>query len=260
MQIARTPSGTTTAGIVVGAALVASMAFLLFRAGRALAANGQSPFRWAWIALAAVTLLGPQIYRAYSIPTGAMEDTLLIGDQILVRVAGAPAPSRGGLVVFRYPVDINQTFVKRVMGVPGDRIRLVNKAVYLNGKKLDEPYAYHKTAYIDSYRDNFPSVPNVHLMPAGQEMLDRHVVNGEIVVPPGNYFVLGDNRDASLDSRYWGFVPRANLIGTPSIIYWSYDAPFQASAGLDLADRYTGFFSRTRWRRIFMPVRGYAIQ
>ena len=108
------------------------------------------------------------------IPTGSMEDTLLIGDHLLVdKLAYAPPGpvskyllpysdvKRGDIIVFRYPVDISQTFVKRVIGVPGDRIRLVNKQVYLNGKKLDEPYKYHKTEYIDSYRDNFPGEPNV---------------------------------------------------------------------------------------------------
>jgi signal peptidase I len=122
-------------------------------------------------------------------------------------------------------VDITQTFVKRCMGVPGDRIRIVNKQVYLNGVKLDEPYKVHKTDYIDSYRDNFPSEPNANLYPGALEMLQHHVVNGEVVVPPGYYFAMGDNRDSSLDSRYWGFVPRENIIGKPLIIYWSYDAP-----------------------------------
>ena len=197
------------------------------------------------------------------IPTGAMEDTLLIGDQLLVRVLGVASPSRGDIIVFRYPVDIRQTFVKRCMGVPGDRIKLVNKQVYLNGKKLDEPYVYHKTEYIDSYRDNFPSEPNVHVYETAQDMLEHHVVNGEVVVPPDSYFAMGDNRDASLDSRYWGFVPRANLIGTPWIVYWSYgptEAPASSGADMDqIVDRYQHFFTKTRWRRIFMPVRGYAL-
>jgi signal peptidase I len=95
-------------------------------------------------------------------------------------------------------------------------------------------------------------------------MLERHVVNGEVVVPPDSYFAIGDNRDASLDSRYWGFVPRANLIGTPWFIYWSHDAPTEALSSAapsvdQIADRYRGFFTKTRWRRIFMPVRGYAV-
>src|ERR1022692_1858124 len=207
---------------------------------------------------------GPQVFRAYVMPTGSMEDTILIGDQFLVRVLGVSTRSRGDVIVFRYPVDIRQTFVSRCMGVPGDRIKLANKQVYLNGKKLDEPYVYHKTQYIESYRDNFPSDANVHIPDSGQDMLEHHVVNGEVVVPPDSYFVMGDNRDSSLDSRYWGFVPRANLVGTPWIVYWSYAAPTgtlaSSAIGIDLiVDRFQGFFTRTRWRRILMPVRGYAV-
>ena len=93
---------------------------------------------------------------------------------------------------------------------------------------MQEPYVYHKTHYFDSYRDNFPNSPNVHVEAAAQDMLLNHVKNGEVVVPPSCYFAMGDNRDYSLDSRYWGFVPRANIIGKPLLIYWSYDASTQA--------------------------------
>jgi signal peptidase I len=217
------------------------------------------------------------LVQAFVIPTGSMEDTLLIGDHLLVdKLAYAPPGpvskfilpyepvKRGDIIVFRYPVDIRQTFVKRCMGVPGDRIRLVNKAVYLNGNRLDEPYVYHKTEYIDSYRDNFPSDPDVHISDSGQDMLEHHVVNGEVVVPPDSYFAMGDNRDSSLDSRYWGFVPRDNIIGKPLIIYWSYDAPTEAlsnpTIGIDhLEDLLLHFFTKTRWRRTFMLVHGVAI-
>jgi signal peptidase I len=214
------------------------------------------------------------LVQAFVIPTGSMEDTLLIGDHLLVdKLAYAPAGrfskyilpyedvKRGDIIVFRYPVDIRQTFVKRCMGVPGDRIKLVNKQVYLNGKKLDEPYVYHKTEYIEPYRDNFPSEPNVHISDSGQDMLEHHLVSGEVVVPPGNYFAMGDNRDSSLDSRYWGFVPRENIVGKPLIIYWSYDAPTEAlsnpTIGIDhLVDLLEHFFTKTRWRRTFMLVHG----
>ena len=254
-------AGAPRVSVILAIAFIAALAFPLFLAGRALFGNGRTRFRWGWIALATVTLLAPQVFRAYLIPTGAMEDTILIGDQLLVRVLGVSAPSRGGIFVYRYPVDIRQTFVKRCMGVPGDRLKLVNKEVYLNGKKLVEPYAYHKTGYIESYRDNFPSETNVHLADPGRDMLEHHVLSGEVVVPPDNYFVMGDNRDSSLDSRYWGFVPRANLIGTPWIVYWSSEARTEALAGsgIDIADRYRHFFTNTRWRRILMPIRGYAV-
>jgi signal peptidase I len=217
------------------------------------------------------------LVQAFVIPTGSMEDTLLIGDHLLVdKLAYAPPGpiskhilpyepvKRGDIIVFRYPVDIRQTFVKRCMGVPGDRIRLVNKEVYLNGKKLDEPYVYHKTEYIERYRDNFPSEPDVHVYEPAQDMLEHHVVNGEVVVPADSYFAMGDNRDSSLDSRYWGFVPRENIIGKPLIIYWSYDAPTEAlsdpTIGLDhLVDLLEHFFTKTRWRRTFMLVHGVTI-
>src|SRR5579871_5468782 len=161
------------------------------------------------------------LVQAFVIPTGSMEDTLLIGDHLLVdKLAFAPPGPisrfllpytqvrRGDIIVFRYPVDIRQTFVKRAIGVPGDRIRLVDKQLILNGHKVLEPYVYHKTEYIDSYRDNFPGEPNVHLAESAMDMLMNHVQGGEVVVPPGFVFAMGDNRDSSLDSRYWGFVPR----------------------------------------------------
>jgi signal peptidase I len=228
-----------------------------------------------WTVTIVLLLFGTTtLVQAFVIPTGSMEDTLLIGDHLLVdKLAYAPpGPAskfvlpyqnvkRGDIIVFRYPVDIRQTFVKRCMGVPGDHIKLVNKQVYLNNKKLDEPYAYHKTEYIDSYRDNFPGEPDVHISESGQEMLEHHVVNGEVVVPPDSYFAMGDNRDSSLDSRYWGFVPRDNIIGKPLIIYWSFDAPTEAlsnpTIGLDhLVDLTLHFFTKTRWRRTFMLVHG----
>ena len=172
---------------------------------------------------------------------------------------------RGDIIVFRYPVDIRQTFVKRVIGVPGDRIRLENKNVFVNGKKLDEPYKIHKTEYIDSYRDNFPGEPNTRLSDSGVDMLASHVVSGEVVVPDNSYFAMGDNRDSSLDSRYWGFVPRENIIGKPLIIYWSYDAPTERLAsptiGLDhILDLAQNFFTKTRWKRTFNLIHGYPIQ
>jgi len=217
------------------------------------------------------------LVQAFVLPTGSMEDTLLIGDHLLVdKLAYAPSGpiskhllpysdvKRGDIIVFRYPIDINQTFVKRVIGVPGDRIRLENKQVYLNGKKLVEPYKYHKTEYIDSYRDNFPGEPNVGIFPPAQVMLEQNVVKGEVVVPPDNFFAMGDNRDSSLDSRYWGFVPRKNIIGKPLIIYWSYDAPTERLAsptiGFDhMMDLAQNFFTKTRWSRTFKLIHPYPV-
>ena len=218
------------------------------------------------------------LVQAFVIPTGSMEDTLLIGDHLLVdKLAYAPpgpvtkyllpyeTVKRGDIIVFRYPVDIRQTFVKRVIGVPGDHIRLVNKEVCLNGHKLNEPYVYNKTEYFDSYRDNFPGEPNMHISESAQDMLSNHVQNGEVVVPPDHYFAMGDNRDSSLDSRYWGFVPRENIIGKPLIIYWSYDAPTEALANpIHLVRPYArsgdALFTKTRWTRTFNLIHGYPIQ
>jgi signal peptidase I len=216
------------------------------------------------------------LVQAFVIPTGSMEDTLLIGDHLLVdKLAYAPAGpvskyilpyqeiKRGDIIVFRYPMDVTQTYVKRVVGIPGDRIHIRNKQVFRNGEKLNEPYTYFKTEYIDSYRDNFPSEPNTRISEAAQEMLEKHVVNSEIVVPPSSYFAMGDNRDSSFDSRYWGFVPRENIIGKPLIIYWSYDAPTERLASstisLDHAiDLLQNFFTKTRWRRTFKLIRGHS--
>ena len=217
------------------------------------------------------------LVQAFVIPTGSMEDTLLIGDHLLVdKLSYAPGGpiskyilpycevKRGDIIVFRYPMDIKQTFVKRVVGVPGDRIRIEKKQLWLNGKLAKEPYTYHKLDYFDSYRDNFPAEPNVRLPDAAQSMLEKNVVNGEVVVPPDHYFAMGDNRDSSLDSRYWGFVPRENIIGKPLIIYWSYDAPTDRLAspdiGLDhIKDLALNFFSKTRWKRTFQLIRGYPL-
>ncbi|MGA2593881.1 MAG: signal peptidase I [Bryobacteraceae bacterium] len=231
-----------------------------------------------WTVTIVLLLFGTTtLVQAFVIPTGSMEENLKIGDHLLVdKLAYAPPGpvskhvlpyedvKRGDIIVFRYPVDIRQTFVKRCMGVPGDRIHLVNKQVYLNGKKLDEPYVYHKTEYIDSYRDNFPSDPNVHISDSGQDMLEHHVQGGDVVVPADSYFAMGDNRDSSLDSRYWGFVPRENIVGKPLIIYWSYDAPTEAlsnpTIGTDhLIDLMLHFFTKTRWERTFRLVHGYPV-
>ena len=218
------------------------------------------------------------LVQAFVIPTGSMEDTLLIGDHLLVdKLAFAPAgaftkhllpysePHRGDIIVFRYPVDIRQTFVKRVMGVPGDHIHLENKRVWLNGHVLDEPYVVHKTEYLDSYRDNFPNDPNAALLGGAPAMLENNVKNGEVVVPPGFYFAMGDNRDQSLDSRYWGFVPRENIIGKPLIIYWSYDATTDdlSNPGATiphLIDVIVHFPTKTRWVRTFRLIRSYPVQ
>jgi signal peptidase I len=218
------------------------------------------------------------LVQAFVIPTGSMEDSLLIGDHLLVdKLAYAPSDSvgdailpyldvqRGDVIVFRYPIDLAQTFVKRVIGVPGDHIKIVDKQVFLNGKAIEEPYKVHKTEYDDAYRDNFPSPPNVQVYEPALEMLRDNVEGGELVVPEGKFFAMGDNRDLSLDSRYWGFVPRENIIGKPLIIYWSYDAPTEhlEDSSISIAhlqDVLLNFFSKTRWTRSFNLIHPYHLE
>jgi len=174
------------------------------------------------------------VVQAFQIPSESMENTLLIGDYLLVdklRYGGGALwdhfipyrqVRRGDIVVFHYPVNPAQHFVKRVVGVPGDRVRLIKRQVYVNGTMLTEPYVRHSSARLDLYRDDFPQLIN----DAGESaswagQMKKWVEDKQLIVPEGFYFVLGDNRDESLDSRYWGFVPRENIIGRPLLIYWS---------------------------------------
>lgn len=221
------------------------------------------------------------LVQAFIVPTPSMDATVRVGDHLLVdKLSYAPAGAiskyllpytpikRGDVIVFRYPVNIDENYVKRVMGVPGDHIHLVNDEVYLNGKKLVEPYVRHIPAIQRPYAAEFPSIPpGFDVEPKerarAQEMFDQNVVNGELVVPEGQYFAMGDNRDDSADSRYWGLVPRDYVIGKPLFIFWSYDAQtedlvgFTANHFVDLA---LHFFTRTRWDRTFKLVRGYPVE
>jgi signal peptidase I len=216
------------------------------------------------------------LVQAFIVPTPSMDTTVMVGDHLLVdKLSYAPAgalskqllpytePKRGDVIVFRYPMDIRQNYVKRVIGVPGDHIRVADKVVYLNGKPLTEPYTQHVFPGIEPYRDNFPSEPYGPVYDRAREMLANHVMNGELVVPPGSYFAMGDNRDNSLDSRYWGFVPRENIIGKPLVIFWSYDAPTEdwvGNTGNHYADLFKNFFVKTRWDRTLKLVRGTPIE
>ena len=173
--------------------------------------------------------------QAFQIPSESMENTLLVGDYVLVdKVDFAPRglwgrvlpyqPIRcGDIVVFRYPVDPQQHLVKRVVGVPGDHVKLVDKHVLVNGHPIDESHAIFTSRSYDVFRDDFPRMD--YLSPAVElrwwMKMPSLVKNGELVVPPGAYFVMGDNRDNSSDSRYWGLVPRENIVGRPLLIYWS---------------------------------------
>jgi signal peptidase I len=237
---------------------------------------GRNPGKRSSVTEWAVTILiylfaTTTLVQAYVIPTSSMEGNLLVGDHVLVdRVAFAdPGPfgrhilpyrevERGDIVVFLYPEDIRVTYVKRVIGLPGDHIRLDNGQVIRNGRRLLEPYTQHTATYPDPYRDNFPQPPGAFTTPRGRDMLEHHVRDGELIVPPGMLFALGDNRDNSADSRYWGFVPRDYVVGKPLLVYWSYDAPtadlqeWNMDHVIDLAQH---FFTRTRWTRTLLVPR-----
>ncbi|HEV3199507.1 MAG TPA: signal peptidase I [Bryobacteraceae bacterium] len=218
------------------------------------------------------------LVQAFVIPSASMESSLLIGDHVLVdKLLFAPSGPvskrllpyrdvrRGDIIVFRYPIDISQDYVKRAIGIPGDHIRLVNKQLMLNGHLVNEPYVQHIFPGTEPYRDNFPSAPGPSSPPPVVDMLQNHVVDGEVVVPPGYIFAMGDNRDDSADSRYWGFVPRENIVGTPVVIYWSFEAPTQdltnPNIGIDhIVDVIAHFFTKTRWKRTFKLIRGYPLQ
>jgi signal peptidase I len=189
------------------------LVFLFIMAGRSLAASGAANgLVFPWIAVCCMFTLPLFFVRAFVIPSGGMEDTLLIGDRVLTRVFPRIQPARGDILVFHYPSDRRQTFVKRVIGLPGDRIRIASGIVYRNGTALAEPYATHKFVSLSRHSENFPG----DRLPPG---LRNQVQNGEVFVPAGKYFVLGDNRENSLDSRYWGFIDNSDIIGKPILIY-----------------------------------------
>lgn len=241
--------------------------------------EGVAGFIAEWAVTILLLVFGiTMLLQTFVVPTSSMEDTILIGDHMVVdKLAFAPPGvlskyllpytpvKRGDVIVFKYPPNIRENYIKRVVGVPGDRIKVVNKDLYINGKKADEPYVVHKSPYVDSYRDNFPSQPNMPLEQGAIEMLQTSVKDGEVKVPENCYFAMGDNRDNSADSRFWGFVPRQNIVGKPVVIFWSYDTTTARLADpnfisidhiLDLA---TNFFSKTRWRRTFMLIRAYPL-
>jgi len=241
----------------------------------------QRGFIAEWAVTIVLLLFGTTtLVQAFVIPSASMVGTLLIGDHVLVdKLVFAPKGPitghllpyrdvrRGDIIVFRYPLMISQDYVKRAIGLPGDRIRLVDRKLMLNGKLVDEPYAIH--SHPDStelYRDNFPEGAHTYpLRPRAQEMVDNYVRDGDLVVPPGYIFAMGDNRDDSDDSRFWGLVPKENIVGTPLIIYWSFDTDTASltngNIGIDhIVDVVAHFFTKTRWSRTFKLIRGYPLK
>jgi signal peptidase I len=218
------------------------------------------------------------IVQAFEIPSSSMENTLLIGDHVFVNREQFAPPTHwlpiipyrqihfGDIIVFLHPAEPGLYVVKRVMGVPGDHIHLRDGVVYRNGQKVDEPYVIHTgpDAY-NPYRDNFPAVPASdfnNVVPEWQLTMKQHIQGDDIVVPPDNYFAMGDNRDVSYDSRYWGFIPHENIIGRPMFIYWSFETPSDQYKQTEISQRVGfllhtvfHFFDETRWRRTFRIVR-----
>jgi signal peptidase I len=219
------------------------------------------------------------IVQAFQIPSESMQNTLLIGDYLLVdKEHYGPGGhwswmipyqkiKHGDIIVFRYPLNPTQHFVKRVVGVPGDHIRLINKQVFVNGHPQAEPYVIHSDRMIRSFRDNFPEGERAseHLNWKWTEQIDRLTEEGQLIVPEGYYFAMGDNRDESSDSRYWGFVPQENIIGRPLFIYWSVLERSPDDVDVDdeqPGDKLTGLESRIsrgwkamRWNRMFTLIR-----
>jgi signal peptidase I len=220
------------------------------------------------------------IVQAFEIPSSSMENTLLIGDHVFVNREQFAPPTRwlgpilpyrqirhGDIVVFLSPAEPGLYVVKRIIGIPGDHLHLRDGVVYRNGEKLNEPYVIHQTGELsyNPYRDNFPSVAPSEMSnvtPDWELALPQHIEGDDLVVPANSYFGMGDNRDVSLDSRYWGFIPRENVIGRPMFIYWSFETPAGQYLEREVGQRIAflvhvvvHFFDETRWRRTFMVVR-----
>ena len=216
------------------------------------------------------------IVQAFQIPSESMENTLLIGDYLLVdklhfgkdglwgHILPYDHVRRGDIIVFHYPVHPSEHFVKRVAAVPGDRIRLINRKVYVNGVAQNEPYVHYSRPH-DPFRDEFPRL-DVAFVPSmnGSWLMQMKKLteDNQLIVPEGNYFVMGDNRDDSLDSRYWGFVPQENIVGRPLVIYWSMRNPDPPVGRMTPGDKLYRFFYAlshitqiTRWDRTLRLVR-----
>ena len=216
------------------------------------------------------------VVQAFQIPSESMMNTLLVGDYLLVNKLcyGGTGPgdhvmpyqkiARGDVIVFHYPVDPQQHFVKRVIGLPGDKLRLVNKQVWINGTALQEPYVRYLDPPKNMFRDNFPrlDIPAIGLEGKWWLEMRKLVDDGQLIIPEGHYFVMGDNRDNSQDSRFWGFVPRENIIGRPLVIYWSVEAwDRDRSLASSFSGRLNHFayglthvFQVTRWHRTLRLV------
>jgi signal peptidase I len=220
------------------------------------------------------------VVQAFEIPTGSMEDTLLVGDHVFVDRIGPTAKAgylgplvpyrqikRNDIIVFLHPATPGMYVVKRIVGIPGDRLHLENGKLFVNGVAQNEPYL-NPNHYYEEYKDEFPRIPAVTQREIAQGypwwpmQLQGNIQNGDLVVPQDSYFGMGDNRSNSLDSRFWGFIPKENIVGRPLFIYWSFDTPrdqYEHASWFDRA-KFMGyillhFFGETRWNRAFHFVR-----
>jgi signal peptidase I len=217
------------------------------------------------------------VIQHFEIPSGSMENTLLIGDHVFVdRLTptgkyGFPGPvmpyhelHRFDIAVFVSPAEPGLYLVKRIVAVPGDRLHLHDGNLYINGVRQAEPYVKH-TEPPDAYRDEFPAMSgfgNFQVTRDWAMEMPSHIQGGDLVIPPGNYFAMGDNRDLSLDSRYWGLVPASNVMGRPLFIAWSLNQDSSAFDPKPLGQRVISFFDTaihffgmTRWHRVMRLVR-----
>jgi signal peptidase I len=217
------------------------------------------------------------VVQAFKIPSASMETTLLIGDHLLVnkfifgghgawyeKILPYRAIKRGDIIVFKYPFLDHPHYVKRVIGLPGDHLKLVDQQVFINGQALDEPYVVHDPSVpYDPFNYSFPPLRDqmipLNVINEWRPELRKYVEGDEMVVPLGKYFAMGDNRDHSQDSRYWGFVDRDAIMGHPFLIYWSVDTTYAGDT--TFWQRLAGIFdtlihlpARTRWKRMFHTV------
>ena len=255
----------------------------------------ETPFE-AFAGLCTVLVVGMFVLtflsQNFAIPSGSMKNTLLVGDHLLVdRITFAPVskwmplvryrePKRGDVVVFKRPAPEPQpdadgnpqylTLVKRLIGIPGDHIRLRGGVVYINGvaqnaptQALDTPVPSEiERPYLDEFPSVVPTPEDTHgAVTTWTVELPTLLENGELVVPPGKYFMMGDHRHGSYDSRFWGLVPRENIIGRPLLNYWSFDTPDdqEDKKGMANAVGWMGhvalhFFTDTRWKRTLMRI------
>jgi len=218
------------------------------------------------------------IVQAFKIPSQSMEPTLLVGDHLLVnkfifegrdawyeRLLPYRAIRHGDIIVFKYAYEDHLHYVKRVIGLPGDHIRIIAGKVHVNGNWLAEPYVVHDPSAADPVVDNFPPADpytiQIGLREEWAAEIMNYVENGDLVVPKDHFFVMGDNRDRSADSRYWGFVDRDAIIGRPMLVYWSVDATSDDYSNRSMAGTLRGIYetllhlpSRTRWHRMLREV------